>query len=488
MSGTLTIRADCSPTMGTGHVMRMIALGQAWQELGGTVQFVGDFGPLKQRLESEGFSTHPVPAVHPDPRDMEWLLELTNPGDWVAIDGYHFDTEYQKTVRKAGRKTLVKDDINDRGEYNTDILLNQNPGSDAYDYNTNPDASFLLGAEYTLLRREFKDYPKNNTPIPGKATNILVTLGGADPAGLTSVVLDALSALDDTTLHVKIVAGAANPDIATIREKSGTLPCRHELLFGVEDMAPLMAWAHVAVTASGATCWELCHFGVPMIAIRTADNQTGVHNFLKRAGVSTCLDRDTPVRDIIAAIQTLLPARAKRCVMAESGQALIDGRGAWRVACAIYQTNIRLRPATMEDCRLLFDWRNHPSVRVRFFNTEPLEYSCHERWFKGKLADDSCLLFIAENENNNRVGQLRFDRDGNEATVSITTAPEMTGRGIGTAMMCQGCAELDAQWPGVKAVALVKKDNFASAAMFRKAGFTQTASSKMEQLRFEWSM
>ena len=35
------VRADASATQGTGHVMRSLALAEAWQERGGTVVFVG---------------------------------------------------------------------------------------------------------------------------------------------------------------------------------------------------------------------------------------------------------------------------------------------------------------------------------------------------------------------------------------------------------------------------------------------------------------
>jgi spore coat polysaccharide biosynthesis predicted glycosyltransferase SpsG len=36
---TLLIRADASVQIGTGHIMRMIALGQEWQARGGEVVF-----------------------------------------------------------------------------------------------------------------------------------------------------------------------------------------------------------------------------------------------------------------------------------------------------------------------------------------------------------------------------------------------------------------------------------------------------------------
>ncbi len=40
MKETLIIRADSTVTTGIGHIMRCIALGQAWQEHGGDVIFV----------------------------------------------------------------------------------------------------------------------------------------------------------------------------------------------------------------------------------------------------------------------------------------------------------------------------------------------------------------------------------------------------------------------------------------------------------------
>jgi spore coat polysaccharide biosynthesis predicted glycosyltransferase SpsG len=54
-SANLIIRADASTTMGTGHIMRCLALAQAWQDQGGQVIFVlaDKSMAIENRLRSE---------------------------------------------------------------------------------------------------------------------------------------------------------------------------------------------------------------------------------------------------------------------------------------------------------------------------------------------------------------------------------------------------------------------------------------------------
>ena len=59
----LIIRADASSQIGTGHIMRCIALAQAWRDWGGEVDFVTNCQSdvLRDRLTSEGFDLKVLP-------------------------------------------------------------------------------------------------------------------------------------------------------------------------------------------------------------------------------------------------------------------------------------------------------------------------------------------------------------------------------------------------------------------------------------------
>ena len=469
--------------MGTGHVMRMIALGQAWQALGGTVRFVGQTAPLDSRLREEGFDLVGLDRVHPAPDDAQRLLAATEKNDWIAIDGYRFDTAYQQTIRQAGRRTLVLDDFFDRGEYHADILLNQNPDGPRYPYALD-GATLLLGTRYALLRKEFL---RHGGPQGGGGTKarMLVTLGGADPDNVTGRVVDAIRTTKLADLHVTIVAGAANPHRDDLRKKIASLPCACELLANVTDMPALMAETDLAVSAGGTTSWELCYFGIPFIAIEIADNQHGVIRELKLRGAAHCLDRGASVRDIATEMEKLILDRRARQAMRAAGSRLVDGKGAARVAQRMYNADIRIRPARAEDCETLLAWRNAPETRANSFSSEEIPLETHRAWFQNKLKDDDCLFLIAE-ENGEPAGQIRFDRDGDRAVVSVSVSPAMKNRGIGTTMTRLGCSALQAQWPDVTAVALVKPDNPASAAMFAKCGFIEAETDTGDHLTLTW--
>lgn len=69
---TLFLRADANPRMGTGHLMRCLALAQAWKEAGGEACFLTACTEqaILHRLYGAG-RVYPIEHPSPDPRDFQ---------------------------------------------------------------------------------------------------------------------------------------------------------------------------------------------------------------------------------------------------------------------------------------------------------------------------------------------------------------------------------------------------------------------------------
>jgi len=339
MAPLLIIRADADVAIGSGHVMRCLALANAWQEHGGEVVFLGRISaePLRERIVVEGCRLRFLPDSHPDPADLivvkAWLREEHGQPGWVVLDGYHFDADYHDAIRASGWPLLVVDDYAHLSEYHADILLNPNAYAEELSYNTDAETLRLLGTRYAPLRREFYSAREQGHVVAAQGRRILITMGGADQDNVCGRVVDTLLAMDRNDLEVKIVSGSLNPhrlDLANRLEKASFSA---ELLVSVAEMAPLMQWADLAISAAGSTCWELATLGVPMLVTVLAENQERLAASLETHGTAINLGWFHAWQPGQAAgvIGELLANQEKRRRMGENGQRLLDGRGCDRV-------------------------------------------------------------------------------------------------------------------------------------------------------------
>lgn len=134
---------------------------------------------------------------------------------------------------------------------------------------------------------------------------------------------------------------------------------------------------------------------------------------------------------------------------------------------------LHLRPATMNDAKILFAWANDPVVRASAFIQEPIEWKAHIEWLQRKLEDADCTIFVAEDAGV-PIGQIRFDREQDVASTDVHLAPEMRGKGYGTTLISSGMEAYFNMTNINRVTASVKTENAASAKTFEKAGFTKT--------------
>ncbi len=341
----LLIRADAGPEIGSGHLLRCLAISQAWREMGGEAAVTGLLDPPSQaRVRDEGLNLQALAGCSPgSSQDAAQTVASARAfgAELVVVDGYPLGTSYQRSLQAAGLKLLCVDDDGRSKEYCCDAILNQNSEQARSLYDRRPPGcKLLLGPGYALLRKEFLSWAGSTRPVPERATRLLVTMGGSDPGQVTETVLPAAL---ESGLEVVVVTGASNPQSDRLAEVVDEIP-RVIVKHAVQDMASLMAECDLALTGAGSTCWELAFMGVPAILVVLASNQEMVASTIAGSGAGLVaghapLAASSGLGDLLA---SLVPAQARRQAMAEAGRKLVDGGGPARVADALRDL---LRPA-----------------------------------------------------------------------------------------------------------------------------------------------
>ncbi|WP_447788900.1 UDP-2,4-diacetamido-2,4,6-trideoxy-beta-L-altropyranose hydrolase [Pseudomonas farris] len=484
------IRADASPTIGSGHIARCLTLARVLRKQGTHVAFACRLlpGHRLDSLQAEGFETFALPERYPD-EDPQQAIEPMLPWqadiaalaqaleghlafDWIIADHYGLDHHWQTAARSWSPRIAAVDDLATR-QYSVDLLLNQNLSgtSEAYASLLTPDCQTLLGPRFALLRDEFC-CPA--IEIKTRARRVLVNFGGFDAAMQTHHAMLALA--DFHELEVDFVAGADNPAWEQMQTLADYRP-NWRLHSFVSDFYRLMTEADLFIGAGGGTSWERAAMGLPTICIAVSNNQQTNGEVMATSGVHVFLGNreQVSVEQLRQAIGFVVGNQGFRQSLAERSRQLVDGRGALRVAAALAGAVLQVRQATQDDAQGLFDGRNAEAVRRRSLDTHIIDWQRHQAWLAASLSNPRRLLLIAEADDG-PVGVLRYDLDGTRAEVSIYLFEGRFGLGWGRALLARGEAFVTAHWPPLQAItAQVLSANQASLKVFREAGFTQSA-------------
>ncbi len=518
-SAWLLIRADASVAMGTGHVMRCLALAQAWQDAAGRASFamLESTPAVQSRLAAESCEVFSLAeagtVIAGSAEDARETITLArqHQAEWVVVDGYQFGAEYQRRLKSAGYRILFLDDYGHAESYSADVVLNQNlSASESLYENREPHTRLLLGPRYALLRRAFRDL-RVRGPRP-EGNHVLVIMGGSDPKNLTARVIEALGLLQVEKakierLEATVVVGGSNPHLPALRRLGENSPRKITVHNDVSNLPELMAAANVAVSAAGSTVWELCRMGLPSLLIDVAPNQTAVAEAMDRGGYAIHVGNNAVRAEAIAEqLGRLLGSSELRQSLSKRSQQLVDGHGASRVVSQLRGEpwgkaeagDLRLRRACADDSRLLWEWANDPQVRASSFSSQPIPWETHAAWFAEKINNERSLTLIADDHAGTSIGQIRFDCRSDKANetrlnqnvpdeksqsaweVDVSIAPQMRGRGMASRLIRQGVQVFLRAYPHGSIHALVKTANAASIKAFERAGFRRVGE---EQIR-----
>ena len=317
-------RLDADSQIGTGHLMRCLAIADALRAQGGRCAFA--CRPLPPTLRPK-LQAYPLRELDDD--GAFWPLLTALMPCWVIVDHYGLDAEFEGRVRRHGSKLLVLDDLADR-RHDADLLLDQGPLRTAADYQpllTQP-CRLLLGADYALLRAEFVARRK---PAATPFRRGFISFGGADPV---HACLHTLQALTATAWWSRcawtLVAGAANPDWPALQQWLAAHPARVTLLRHSDEMPRLLAEHDFAIGAAGGMMWERCCVGLPTLSVPIVANQAFNDAVIAhyQLGERLTLDALQQPAQLEAALNRL---EARADYYHQQGQALVDGQGLTRL-------------------------------------------------------------------------------------------------------------------------------------------------------------
>ena len=478
---TAVFRLDAGVSIGGGHAIRCLALADALSDDGWHCSFtVSEPGAavVRQLIGSR----HTVIGL----REAESLdpaaLQATAPKgcELLIVDHYGWSASQERACRGWADRVLVLDDLCNR-PHECDLLLDVSLERQPLDYAQwlGRDSTVLLGPGFAPLRREFPIRRMNmsrsaHTP----ASRVFVNFGLADTRNFSEQVLEALGALHFRG-GVDIVLGSRSPNLVRLRTRAERLGPGVRIHVEPPDIASLMSASDIAIGAGGGSTWERCCLALPTVMITAADNQARNARTVAARGACILL-RDAAsnlVPQLSEVLATLLHDGALRERMSLAAAAMTDGRGARRVALALRPeptrqgARVTLRRLTRDDGERTYRWQQHPATRRYARNPSIPSSEDHVAWIAQKLSDPGCVLEVIELDGM-PAGVVRLDRvprPGGELAceVSIYVAPELAGRGVGTAAL----AALRRLAPEAWLLATVLNENRTSHALFSKAGY-----------------
>jgi spore coat polysaccharide biosynthesis protein SpsF len=157
-------------------------------------------------------------------------------------------------------------------------------------------------------------------------------MGGSDPCGLTLQALRALDSMEEQ-FNVKVAIGPAFLHEAELR--AWLIGARRHYASRRQDsLLDLMVNSDFALVSFGTTVYELAATGLPAIGLSITEDHAQSAEVFARGGslMHLGLFSSISAAQIQNAVRALLKSPELRFAMAQRGQALVDGKGAQRVA------------------------------------------------------------------------------------------------------------------------------------------------------------
>lgn len=460
----IIFRADGNSEVGLGHLYRIFALIEIFKS-------VSEYIILTK--------TETTTSAIPNDYKYEFIpgnISIIDEPLWISqhypsdiyliiVDGYHFNSEYQKALKGFDYKLIYIDDqIKDK--MYADIVINHALSLKPSFYNSQPNTKFALGTSYAILRPLFLQAAGRKREIKMLQT-AFVCFGGSDPNDLTFKATKALLNVGVFN-KINVIIGAAykHTKIREIESETKELLIYQNLTEA--ELIGVMENSDFAIAPSSTIVYELCCIKMPILSGYSVDNQKNIYEGCVKSGCVidggnfqnyTIKDFENQIKKVTQEkdYSTYLSAQMK----------MFDAKIKHRFIKLIYPINYRMAAAS--DMLMLYDWSNEKETRANSYHSEPIDLQTHEIWFHKKLKDSNTLIYIAEVEHE-PVGIVRYEIGIEKTIVGVIVNSKFRGKGLASFFLSD-TAELYFEKNEKPIFAYIKKENIGSKRSFEKANY-----------------
>ena len=356
-----------------------------------------------------------------------------NEFNFLIIDDYCTNYNWEKKIYKFVNKILVIDDFTNRRHY-CDYYLNQNIFNQNKDLIANSNKTTLfLGGKYALLDKKYNFYfniKRNHNSLK----KILVSFGGTDTENYAEKILYLFKLNKNNKIH--IVAIIPNSKKFILIKKKYAYYKNIKILNRTKSLAKTIFNSDFIIGSAGLSALErLCLFK-PSLVFCLAKNQKIIFNDLKKKkliidGGNINKLNQNKFDDII---NLAVSKYSKLKDNLEKNLIFVDGLGAKRISEIILnkeRKNIVLRRAQKKDVYLYYNWFNDELVRKFSIKNKLIDFKTHKKWFINQLKSKKKNILYVMYLNNLPIGQIRINVENYVGKIDYSIDKDFRGKGFG---------------------------------------------------------
>lgn len=277
-------RADGNSEIGLGHVMRCVAIAEILAKTFDCFFLINNPSPQLEQILKKVCNIILI-STDKSPNAKIEITPHVMPNDIIVIDGYNFDSTYQKNIKEYGCFLVCIDDLQ-KGFFWADIIINHGAGLFKKNYIKAPYTKIFLGPQFAIIRKEF-----HKKTILKNSKRILITYGGADLENFTLKTISQIIENYKQDYYFDIVIGTSymhKIDLAYFnKDKKINI---HENIDS-KKMASLMRKSQICIASPSTVAFEYLSSSTgTLIVQKTALNQKHFFNYLIKNNLAIPFD------------------------------------------------------------------------------------------------------------------------------------------------------------------------------------------------------